>query len=121
THPGQRIDRLIVLGVRDDLDSAAAGERLRALLQAHAYTDGAAFLPQGSPTNNTDTDRTAWSRGIPPAPQPDGTAPADGSNAAVLARALGVDGGAFALLDHALDAEQAQAKAMQTALWGTTW
>jgi hypothetical protein len=119
--PGHPVDRLIVVGVRDELDPAASADRLANLIRAHAYTDGGAFLPQGTPTNNTDTDRTAWSRRlIPPAPKP-ATQPAPGSNAEVLASFLDVPASAFAALDHADATEQDDARAMLRALWGATW
>jgi len=123
--PAQRIDRLVVLGVRDDLDPRRQRRSAWAPSCRRTPTPtGPRFLPQGSPTNNTDTDRTAWSRGVPAGrpPPPTGVAPPDGSNAAVLApgprrRPDPVSPG----LDHALDAEQPAAQAMQTALWATTW
>ena len=119
--PFQPIDHLVVVGVRDDLDAATGSQRLADLLTAHAYTDGAAFLPQASPTNNTDTDRSAWSRRAQPsAPQPV-PAFATGSNADVLARALGIPAATLAPFDHASDGEQPWAQAMITALWNTTW
>lgn len=117
----QPIDHLVVVGVRDDLDAATGSQRLADLLTAHAYTDGAAFLPQASPTNNTDTDRSAWSRAAhPSAPQPVPTF-ASGSNGDVLARALGIPAATLAPFDHASDGEQPWAQAMITALWNTTW
>jgi len=49
----QRIDRLIVMGVKESLDQAASADRLHDLLQAHRYTDGFSLLAQGTPTNNS--------------------------------------------------------------------
>jgi hypothetical protein len=119
--PFQPIDHLVVVGMRDDLDAATGSQRLGDLLTAHTYTDGAAFLPQASPTNNTDTDRSAWSRAAQPnAPQSVPTF-AGGSNADVLARALGIPAATLAPFDHASDREQPWAQAMITALWNTTW
>ena len=49
-------------------------------------------MPQGTPTNNTETDRTDWT--VHPDPAPPMTTvsvgPAAGSNADVLSRALGI-------------------------------
>ncbi len=44
-------DRIIVYGVRSGSGDASAA--LAALLEAHHYSDGLAFVPQGMPTNNT--------------------------------------------------------------------
>ena len=95
-----------MVGVRDDLDPAAGAERLADLFRAHAYTDGAAFVPQGSPTNNTDTDRSAWSqRAVPPAAPLDRRLRRPGPDAAVLAGALDLPAATFAAFEHAdLDA-----------------
>jgi hypothetical protein len=77
-HPGtpafnlaQPLDQLIVLGVDWTLapDDAAAG--LGALLESHAAAGGLAFLPIGTPTNNTG----AASSGYTPASQRDPTTP----------------------------------------------
>lgn len=121
--PGQPVRRLLVYGVRSALDRAAGAARLERLLRSHRYTDGAQFLAQGTPTNNTDSARADWSRRTPPGPPPldPPAAPAAGSNAAVLARALGVDAATLAALDGATDRQQARASAFNTALWSTTW
>jgi hypothetical protein len=118
---GQPVQRLIVVGVRDDLDPAAGAARLADLFQTHAYTDGADFVPQGSPTNNTDTDRSAWSKRAAPRQPGWATVPPAGSDAAVLAGLLDLPADTFDSFDHAALAEQPGAAAMTSALWGTTW
>ncbi|MFF7725517.1 hypothetical protein [Streptomyces sp. NPDC008001] len=122
--PGERIDRLFVLGVRSsDAPEDTAGH-FEELLRAHAYGDGLAFVPPGTATNNTATTRSAWSRPpalpAPPSTEP-ATAPGAGTNAQVLARALGIDPLLLAGLDGADRTDQEQAKAMATALWPVTW
>lgn len=118
--PHQLVDELVVVGLRDDLDPATASARLVELFRSHAYTTGAAFVPQGSPTNNTETDRSEWSRRMLP-PQPGTVDPQPGSNADVLGRALDVPTGELAVFDHAGEEEQVAARAMATALWPSTW
>ncbi len=55
----QGLDELIVLGIRvDDPQEAAAA--LENTLLAHYYTRGFDFVPQGTPTNNTETVRSPW-------------------------------------------------------------
>lgn len=122
--PGQDVDRIVVYGVRASLDATESAAALEAVFREHLYGDGAQFVPQGTPTNNTDTARTAWSRrilpgppGLAPVPPP---VPAD-ANAAVTAAALGVDPAALARLAHADEAEQGRARAFAEALWETTW
>lgn len=121
--PGVRVDRLLVFGVRVSLDPAAAASELAALLDAHRCGDGLAFVPQGTPTNNTETDRAGWQSAIAPlAPARDPLpAPDASSNAAVLATALGLAPTALAELDHAGEREQSRAQSMNIAIWGPSW
>ncbi|MFF0488756.1 LysM peptidoglycan-binding domain-containing protein [Nocardia sp. NPDC004068] len=66
------LDELFVVGVAQDPPDHAAA-RLRDTLHGHAWTDGLAFLPTGTPTNNTPQSRSAWSSrptGTPPGPTP---------------------------------------------------
>lgn len=50
-------DRLVVLGVDWTLSAQQAGERLADLLHHQAHGQGLAFMPQGTPTNNTGSAR----------------------------------------------------------------
>jgi hypothetical protein len=54
------VTELLVFGVRAD-DSEAVRE-LRELLDAHRFTEGLEFVPQGTPTNNTDTASAGFTR-----------------------------------------------------------
>jgi hypothetical protein len=110
-------------------DAGAAGSReLARLLDAHYYTHGFTYLPQGAPSNNTSGAAAAPSRTDPaysaayrptlaqaPPSDPD-------ANAQVLGRALGTPvSGALARAPGAGDREQPRARAMHTALWQVTW
>jgi hypothetical protein len=120
--PGQRIDRLVVIGLRASVAPDRAATLLEQLLVAHRFSDGAAFVPQGTPTNNTESDRTAWMQLAsvpPPALTPPAVDPA--SNGGVLASALGVTSSTLADWPHAADIEQVRARAMNVALWAPTW
>ncbi len=119
-HPGQKVDRLFVFGVRRSLDPKMAATELASLLEAHRCTQGLAFIPQGTPTNNTETDRAGWQRRIEPRAPANAAADAS-ANAAVLAAALGISANALANVDHADEREQARAAAMNVALWGPSW
>jgi hypothetical protein len=121
--PNQPIDQLFVVGVRSSLDPDQTRAALEDQLLGHRYTRGLAIVPQGTPTNNTETDRSDWQssptqtaplQGAPPMP-------AAGSNAAVIAGAFGINGLAFANLGHADETEQPFAHAMNVALWGPSW
>lgn len=49
-------ERLVVLGVKSTMAPEQSTTGLRALFEAHHYTDGLEFLESGTPTNNTDED-----------------------------------------------------------------
>lgn len=123
--PVRRIERLVVFGVRATLDADAAAERLATLLTSHEIGPGTAFVRQGTPTNNTSAERTPWTARADASPPAPGTplppAMAPDTNAAGLARALGVDAQRFAGLAHAGETEQADARAMATVLWEPSW
>ncbi len=121
--PGKPIRRLTAYGVRASLTSADTAARLAELVRSHRFTEGAEFLAQGTPTNNTESARTSWSRRTPlgpPSLDPPAALP-EGANATVTANALGLDLALLATLPGAADTEQARAKAFNTALWATTW
>lgn len=115
------IDRLVVAGVSRSRDPAKGAADFSALLESHWESDGLSFLPQGTPTNNTETVRSAWHRRqtMPAPSMVDSPGPSD-SNAATLIAALGIDAAWLSDVDHALDDEQGAAAAMNTALWPAT-
>jgi hypothetical protein len=120
-------DDLLVVGVKSSQDGAAGALRLAALLDSQHYTDGLAFVPQGTPTNNTPDAPSGFrsrdagfeeSYGAEIA----GAAAGDRlDNANVSARALGIPGAVLSQIVGARDREQADARAMHTALWPATW
>jgi hypothetical protein len=120
---GAPVEQLFVFGVRRSIDPAKLPAELEALLQSHRCTRGLAFVPQGAPTNNTESTRPATYRRAPiAAPPRDPVPPPEpGSNAALVAAALGVSPAALAPCAHAADREQPLARAMNVALWGPTW
>ena len=56
----KKVDRLFVYGIRHSLSPTNAPAELASLFEAHRCTDGLAFVPQGTPTNNTESDRAGW-------------------------------------------------------------
>ena len=123
---GAGLDRLLVLGVRATADGAEGARRLSALLDAHHYTDGLSLTPPGTPTNNTETVRSAWTpAGDDPAVSlrnERGAALAtSSSDGMLLARALGI---APDPLNHAAGAGGVAVgleHQMRAALWPVTW
>ena len=121
--PDVPVTRVVAYGVRAALGPVDSAKRLDRLVRSHRFTDGAEFVAQGTPTNNTDSVTTPWSRRTPPGPPEFAAAdaPAPGSNAAVVAAALGIDPAVAASLPGAREAEQPRAQAFNSVLWATTW
>ncbi|HYR07505.1 MAG TPA: hypothetical protein VEQ60_07045, partial [Longimicrobium sp.] len=114
-------DLVVALGISTAEGDAGAAE-LAQLLEAQRYTDGLAFVPQGTPTNHTAGADSGYAESRTGTPFLASTEPAGAeANAAVTAAALGIDGGALDGTEHGADAEQAGARAMNTALWPATW
>jgi hypothetical protein len=94
--PRPVIDQLFVLGV-SQLDEAKGAERFVAALTSHATRGALEFIPPGAATNNTADAPSAWHSGRQqPTALRDGDVPAldplSFQNAALLARAFGIDG-----------------------------
>jgi hypothetical protein len=126
--------RLLAIGVRRGEQSAALGE----LLSAHRYTHGLDFIPQGTPTNSTETAGATMSNEAPDLaavraaeldappipPRPDIAADGDlyagrAADAATVALGLG-RGNALDWTTRADLAELTHARAMARALWPAT-
>ncbi len=112
-------------------DAPAEGSAaLAALLAAHCYTDGLAFLDAGMPTNHTADTAPPWASTEPPASErfasEVGAAPAvdrDGSAAAVLGAALGCGADVLARAPGATRAHAAfdrDIASVQALLWSAT-
>lgn len=119
-------DVLLVFGVKDSPDTSV--RRLTDLFNAHHYTDGLAFIHQGTPSNNTQDAPSGFSSSDSGheasylAELKESTAPREGTNGDLLTRALGLNGDpVFAHVPHAVSTEQLDARQMNTALWQATW
>ncbi|MFC0506522.1 hypothetical protein [Micromonospora costi] len=136
----QQVTRLLVFGVRENVTAGQGADLLGKMLDAQYYTGGLGFVPHGTPTNNTDTATSGYSRQDPAYRSAyrfvagrGRQAAAAGSNAAATARALGLRADAVAateplpagrslLISRGADRlEETAARAMNTALWGATW
>jgi hypothetical protein len=125
--------RLVVVGVHDPAGTARTGQAvLEDLLTEHAFSGGLALVPQGTPTNNTDTAAAGYSsaeRADADAAfalltqdqsfdEPDWTRRADGQH---LVAALGLDPTHLPPLAGALAHDVAEAQAFNRALWPATY
>lgn len=120
------LDTLLVYGVKGSVSPEQAAAAVTALFEAQHFSRGWAFVPQGTPTNDS---RDAPS-GYPP-PDPNGAvsfavergaslATPDGDGAQ-WARALGLASDVVAHVAGADRTEQASAAAMNRVLFAATW
>lgn len=109
------IQDVVVVGV--PVDAATA---LTSLLSAHRFSDGAAFLAPGTPTNNLADSPSGYS--FDDAPEPAPLAPPEsGSAAAELAMALGLDPLSLAAIANGSRRDLDEARLMSRALFEATW
>lgn len=123
--------RVIVLGIKASINEQQGQEYLKWLIEAHHYSGGFSFVPQGTPTNNTESRKSEFSSvdsGYGNSYDIEFGEPLIGTDGEYLdkdgyrvARALGIDWGCFNFIQHADLTEYADAKYMQTALWLATW
>ncbi len=126
------LDSLLVFGAAAATAPAQAAADMAALLDAHHYTDGLAFLPLGTPTNNTAErrsgqgaddlgNRLSFAAEIAANPaQLDAAA-----NASRLAAALGLPAGTVAAglgrVPSAAGTHEKDQRSMNSALWQSGW
>jgi hypothetical protein len=121
-HQADRIDRLLVVGVRGTDSAADSAQTLTALLDAHQYTWALDLVPVGTPTNNTSDVRAGQPADPSWIPLPQVVAA--GSDADLVVRALGLSGasrGPFDTIANAALHDQRDAADMAAVLWPATW
>jgi hypothetical protein len=128
------LDRLVVVGVRLSGNAKDGKHLLETLIQDHHYsTKGFSLLPQGTPTNNSEAGGAGFSRAqeadetfdnyvqhkvfFDPILGSDWTQRKDGQ---WLAESLGISYSALANIPHTDGTDQAEAMAMNTALFPAT-
>lgn len=111
------VQDVVAVGVAAEADGAAL---IAALVESHRLSDGAAFIPPGTPTNNLADSASGYSITDVPPPGP-ATAPPEGSVAAALAAAWSVDPKALASIEGAASRELEEAGQMSRALFEATW
>lgn len=117
------VDDVTVIGVAVSLPAEDADQLVDALVGSHHTSDGAGFITPGTPTNNLADSASGYTDRPDPARLDPATLPAvgDDANAAVLARALGMDMGGLATLGGAADTEDRDQKTMQQGMFEATW
>ena len=109
-----------VVAVGVPVENADGAALITALIESHRFSDGAAFIPPGTPTNNLADSASGYSVTAVPAPGPL-AAPADGSVAALLAAAWSIDPMVLGPIDGAAGRELDEARLMGRALFEATW
>jgi hypothetical protein len=112
-------ERVIVFGLHGGDGAGVVTEMLR----AHRFTDGLAFVPQGTPTNNTADHPTGYSRKDPGLERSfalEERGQVELPDASVAAAALGVQVEAFEDVEHADGDGERNAREMAVALWPAT-
>jgi hypothetical protein len=120
--PGAPVDTVVAIGVCGSLDPADGATELGQLLEAHRYAEGAEFVAPGTPTNNTETDRTAWTaKRDPQPPMTSYFPPMPDRDGGIAATALGVDSVPVMTWPGSYAEGQSLVGAAHTALWQATW
>ncbi|MGW4523638.1 hypothetical protein [Amycolatopsis sp. NPDC004378] len=126
------LDRLVAFGLREQSAPAKTATDLAGLITRQLRgPDGFALLPQGTPTNNTDTQDAGQAAedeaaaalrsstgAAATAAAADWTSRTDGR---IFADLLGLDAGVLTGMPNADGTDQRDARAANTALWPATW
>lgn len=119
---GDRLDRLVVVGVDWSRSPTEAADALEALLASHAASDGLACVPLGTPTNHTGPQAGAQQAPMPDAQPPANPSPADAAPHdahRLLTHALGLSG--TVLTPHALPGSELREQRTQMHMINALW
>lgn len=123
-YPAAALRDIVAVGVK--VSAGDASDLLERQLEALRYTTTLGFVPQGTPTNNTEMVTTGYSTSDPrhqrhfTLERLRGEAP-EGSNAARVADALGAGRAAFSHAWGGHDDDQHGVRAMNRVLWPATF
>ena len=124
-------DRVLVVGLRLAADETASQKDLETLIDHHRLSRiGFSLVPQGTPTNNTESGGSGHGRGSDADQSYDDLKKEslfdddpdwlDKSDGQWLAEYLGIDSAVLKKARHSGGKDQADARAMNTALWPAT-
>ena len=131
TQAARGFDRVLVVGLRLNADETAAKTDLETLIEHHRFSrTGFSLVPQGTPTNNTETSSSGFTRGDDPDASFDDLQKdslfdeefdwLDKQDGQWLAEYLGIDTAVLKKIRHSGGRDQADARAMNVALWPAT-
>lgn len=116
------IERVIAVGTRASLAPSAAADELEDVLAGHRFHAGLGLVPQGTPTNNADAERSPYrGRPSPEAPPLTPPSPQPASDTSAAAQMLGIDPAVLTGLVGGGSGEQLVARLLNTALWTPGW
>lgn len=126
SNPPPIIDLLLVHGLKASTAPASGKTELEALLQAHHYTQGLAFVSQGTPTNNTVNASSGYNSEEVDSfeierQQVDKNKNESGTNYSIMASALGIAPDSLVNVQDAKSQAQQDAHDMNQVLWKFTW
>ena len=118
-------DQLIVLGLKNSVGASGGRDLLQVTLSAQKYTEGFAFLPHGTPSNNTPEVESGWQSQDPGYTRSFSTQRQEESNgndvaAGLAATAFGLDPETFERIPNAGSQEDTVARWMNRLLWPAT-
>ncbi|MBV9495847.1 MAG: hypothetical protein JOZ54_16485, partial [Acidobacteria bacterium] len=123
-------ERVLVVGIRGSDEKLAATELETLIAHQRSSRAGYAVIPQGTPTNNTDGGSSGWSRTDDPDESFDAMRTdrlftdtpvwLDKADGQWLTELLGLSGSAFGKVANSDGRDQADARAMNAALWPAT-
>lgn len=117
--------KLFVFGVRASADPTESTNLFEKLIENHHYTEGFSFLPQGTPTNNTEEAASGYSsQGLNFEESYETEILTsdlkENSSGQRLAQAFGINSDVFQHIEHTGVLEDTEARAMASALWPAT-
>lgn len=117
------LERLLIVGLEWSKDAATSAAELAELLAAQRDSSGLAFMPSGTPTNNTEAAPSGYSVAEETAAPDTAAPPAEQDALQLLTRALGLPAGSLPAdnIVNAHLAEQRTALHMMNALWRATF
>ena len=126
-HEGEEgpFDKVVVVGIKEDLSPRVAEQRIEDLFESHKFTKGIGFLHYGTPTNNTNTSEAGYSEDFnEEAEQSYDFVFSDhaqqvipNSNLDVFRNVMGIRPDVFKSIDYAQDKQEFYSSALRNALW----